>query len=160
MKHIKAAAKWISGLALVLVIALALTANDKSMLGLLEVGTKLLLLVGVIYGAFKASRERKESGLSKEAFQIAKAGGPEKLLREANQTRLLFYFLCALPIGFFIYSACNNSMEFAVKFLLILTAIIAPFAGIIYWSQNSIRKIANQELSRREQKGHSIDPYK
>ncbi len=159
MKHSKAVATWVAALAVVLVIALALISQSRTTLAFLEVGGKLALLVAAIYAAIKANRERKASGLSKEAFQMTKAGGPDPLLKQARQVRLVMYFLCALPIASFIYAACMGSMAVAFQMLLVITLVSAPFAGLLYWQQNRMRKIANEELIRLRKKGSSIAPY-
>jgi uncharacterized membrane protein len=159
MSHLKTVAKW--GVAAIAVLAafLAISTNNKDMLALLEVGGKIALLIVAIYGALKARRERRNSGLSKDAFEIAKAGGPQKLLEQSKQVRLFFYVLCALPFASFIYSASHGSLTVALQMLLIVTLIVMPFAGLIYWNQNRMKAIANQELARQQGNRHSIDPY-
>jgi hypothetical protein len=149
MSYLKTAVKW--GLALVAVLAtlFALNTKNRDMLALLEVAGKIALLIAAVYGVLKARRQRKESGLNKDAFEIYKAGGAQKLLAQSNQVRLAFYFFCALPFAAFIFSASHSSMAVALQMFLIVTLIAMPFAGLIYWNQKRMRAIANQELARQ-----------
>jgi hypothetical protein len=160
MSHLKTVAKWGVASVAVLAVSLALSTNSNDMLALLEVGGKIALLIAAIYGTLKARRERLNSGLSKDAFEIAKAGGPQKLLEQSKQVRLIFYLLCALPFVSFIYSASNGSLTVALQMLLIVTLIVMPFAGLIYWNQNRMKAIANKELGRQQGNRHSVDPYR
>lgn len=151
--------KWAVALFVVLAISLAFSSKDKNTLALLELAGKVVLLLGSIYSAIKATRERKARGLSKDAFLMEKAGGPKKLLEQANSARLAFYLFVAIPIASCIYAAINGSMDVAVQMFLITGLITSPFTYIIYRHQKRMRSIAIQELTRQQEHDHHIAPH-
>ena len=159
MKRANTPVTWLLILLVVAAVIVALSTDDKGVLALLDVGGKVLVLIAAVYSAYKSNAERKARGLSKEAFLVAEAGGPQGLLQQANRVRVVLCLLCALPFVSFAYAALSFSLDVAWQMLAIVSLISFPLALIIHWNHKRMRSVANA-AAQREGASPRIDPYR
>lgn len=116
----------------------------------LNLAAKFTMLFIPLNIYLKRRREKKESGLSIEQFELKKAGGAIGLQKKAQEERNVALFLAALPFAAFVLSWAMSSVRLAFILMFVFGGVFFPVSAAGYLSSRRLDRIAREEAEKEK----------